>query len=105
MPPEESIQEQIKEVIHDIDDSATAILFGSRATGKARNDSDWDVLILLDRATVSLKDEQVFRHKLYDLELKIGQAISTFVYSLTDWNTKMSGTPLFKNIQREGLIL
>lgn len=103
--PQGSIQQQIKKVVKDTDDSATAILYGSRAKAKARDDSDWDILILLNRPKVSLKDEQLFRHKLYDLELKIGQPISTFVYSLNDWNTKMSHTPLFKNIQREGRIL
>ncbi len=105
MATRKSIQEQIKEVIKKTDDSATAILYGSRAKGKARADSDWDILILLNKPNVSFKDEQLFRHNLYDLELKIGQPISTFVYSLVDWNTKMSNTPLFKNIQREGMIL
>ena len=100
-----SIEQQIKEIIKNTDDSATAILYGSRAKGKAKDDSDWDILILLNKPKVSLKDEQQFRHKLYDLELKIGQPISTFVYSLLDWNTKMSNTPLFKNIQREGRVL
>lgn len=100
-----SIQQQIKEIIKGMDDSATAILYGSRVKGTARKDSDWDVLILLNKRKVSIKDEQQFRHKLYDLELKIGQPISTFVYSLFDWNTKMSNTPLFKNIQLEGRIL
>ncbi|HVW58812.1 MAG TPA: nucleotidyltransferase domain-containing protein [Puia sp.] len=100
-----SIQQQIKEIVKNTDDSATAILYGSRAKGKAKDDSDWDILILLNKPKVSLKDEQQFRHRLYDLELKIGQPISTFVYSLLDWNTKMSNTPLFKNIQREGRVL
>ena len=105
MKEEISIQEQIKAVIQKTDGSARAILYGSRANGKAREDSDWDVLILLDRPKVSLKDEQLFRHNLYDLELKIGQPISTFVYSLHDWNTKMSCTPLFKSVQQQGTAL
>ena len=105
MAVKNSIQKQIKEVIQNTDNSATAILYGSRANGNARDDSDWDILILLNKPKVSLQDEQQFRHKLYDLELRIGQPISTFVYSLSDWNSKMAGTPLFKNIQREGLIL
>ena len=105
MPSDVSIQQQIKEVVKSTDDSAIAILYGSRARGKAGKDSDWDILILLNKPKVSLKDEQQFRHNLYDLELKIGQPISTFVYSSNDWNTKMSDTPLYKNIQREGKIL
>ena len=60
---------QIKNVIQQTDPTAVAILYGSRATGNARKDSDWDILILVDKSTVSIKDEQVFRENLFDLEL------------------------------------
>jgi len=33
---------QIKSVVKQTDPTAVAILYGSRATGKARKDSDWD---------------------------------------------------------------
>jgi predicted nucleotidyltransferase len=100
-----AIRKQIKKIISGIDQSATAILYGSRARGNTSPDSDWDILILINKPKVLLKDEQVFRHSLYELELKIGQPISTFVYSLKDWNDKLSITPLYKNIQREGLVI
>ena len=58
---------QIKSVVKQTDPTAVAILYGSRATGKARKDSDWDILILVDKSTVSIKDEQLFRENLYDL--------------------------------------
>ena len=85
---------QIKNVVKNTDPDATAILFGSRATGRARKDSDWDILILVNKPSVSIKDEQVFRHNLYDVALEINAHISTFVYSAEDWNTRMSITPL-----------
>jgi len=100
-----NIKKQIKRVVRDTDDSAVVILYGSRARGTATAESDWDILILLNKPKVSIKDEQLFRHKLYELELKAGAPISTFVYSMYDWNTKLSNTPLHKNVQREGLIL
>ncbi|MBL7775108.1 MAG: nucleotidyltransferase domain-containing protein [Saprospiraceae bacterium] len=95
---------KIKEFVRDIDPEAEIRLFGSRARGDSRVDSDWDILILTPKA-VNLKVEQTFRHKLFELELEFGQAISTFVYSKTDWNGKHSGTPLYHNIEEEGILI
>jgi len=99
------IRKQIRQAVKDTDSSAMVILYGSRAKGSAKPDSDWDIMILLDKPAVSIKDEQLFRHKLYDLELKIEAPISTFVYSLHDWNNKLLHTPLHQSIEREGMIL
>jgi len=100
-----TIANQIKQVVQQTDPTAVAILYGSRATGKARKDSDWDVLILVDKPTVTIKEERVFMHNLYDLELETGEPISTFVYSMQDWNTKLSVTPLYHAIKQEGIVL
>jgi predicted nucleotidyltransferase len=96
---------QIKSVIKQTDPTAAAILYGSGATGKPREDSDWDILILLDRPTVSIKDEQVFRENLYELELEAGEVISTFAYAKIDWNTRLSATPLYESVTKNGIIL
>lgn len=95
---------KIKEYVKAIDPEAEVRLFGSRARGDAREDSDWDILILTPKA-VNLKVEQAFRHKLFELELEYGQAISTFVYSNADWNGKYRVTPLFHNIKEEGILI
>ena len=97
--------QRIKVAVEKINPHAVVILFGSRATGKARTDSDWDILILLDKPTVSVTDEQLFRHNLYDIELETGEAISTFVYAQNDWNTRLSNTPLYQSIQQSGIVL
>jgi predicted nucleotidyltransferase len=78
MRTDNAIRKQIKQVINAVDKSAKVILFGSRARGNARPDSDWDILILLNKPDVTLNDEQAFRHKLYDLELETGSPISSF---------------------------
>ena len=80
-------------------------MYGSRARGSARNDSAWDILVLVNKPEVTTKDEQLFRHKLFDLELETGQAISIFAYAMKDRKTRMSVTPLYKNAQREGIYL
>lgn len=76
----------------------------ARARGDAREESDWDILILTPKA-VNLKVEQAFRHKLFELELEYGQAISTFVYSKADWNGRHRVTPLYHNIEEEGIVI
>ena len=40
---------------------------------------------------------------LDELELEYGQAFSTFVYSRSDWDSKLRITPLYKNVEREGI--
>lgn len=102
---QELIKNKIKSAVSKEDNVASVILFGSRATGTATNESDWDILVLLDQPTVTFKDEQRIRHKLYDVELEIGEPISTFVYAKEDWFNKQAITPLFKSIQLEGLLL
>lgn len=100
-----TIVTQIKNVIKQTDPAAVAILYGSRATGKAKKDSDWDILILVDKVSPSLKEERLLRNNLYDLELEIGEHISTSVYAIEDWNARLSVTPLYKAIQQNGIVL
>lgn len=80
-------------------------MFGSKARGTDTKVSDWDILALLDKPEVTFKDEQNIRHKLYEIELEVEEPISIFVYSLQDWNSQMSATPLYKNVSREGIYL
>lgn len=93
---------KIKDYVKGIDAEAEVILFGSRARGEAREDSDWDILILTDHS-VTLKIEQAFRHKLFELELEFGQCFSVFVYSKSDWDGMHRSTPLYHNIKTEGI--
>ena len=43
--------------------------------------------------------------EVFEVELETGEAISTFVYSKTDWETKHHITPLYQNIKTEGISL
>jgi predicted nucleotidyltransferase len=96
---------RIKDSIHKEDPNADAILFGSRARGDNRQDSDWDIIILVDSQKVTNEIENQFRDGLYDIELDSGQIISAFIYPRGYWNTKLKYSPLFKNVTREGIHL
>ncbi|MGC9353015.1 MAG: nucleotidyltransferase domain-containing protein [Mariniphaga sp.] len=96
----ERIQKLIGERIRQIDSDAEVYLFGSRARGDFKQDSDWDLLILT-KNPVSLRDEQRFRHHLIPLELETGEAFSTFVVEKEDWETKHQVTPFYQSIKNE----
>ena len=94
----------IREKVKETDPNAEIILYGSRARGDAREFSDWDILILTNYP-ITYKDEQKFRHNLYDIEVETGEIISTFVYFKNEWNSKHKVTPLYYNISKEGIRL
>ncbi len=78
-----NIARLIKQNIADIDPNAQVILFGSRARGNEKDDSDWDLLLLTDYP-MNLDKERQFRNHLYDLELEIGEPFSLFSFSKDD---------------------
>jgi len=96
------ISQLIRHYINAIDPKADVILYGSRARGDERPDSDWDILVLTDYS-VDLKTERKFRDKLYDLELETGEPLSIFVYSKNDWQIKQRITPFYENVTQEGI--
>lgn len=98
------LSKMIRVYINAIDPNADVILYGSRARGDERPDSDWDILILTND-DADLVTERQFRNKLYDLELETGEALSVFVYSKNDWETKQRITPFFHNVSQEGIMI
>ena len=100
---EKHIIQRISNHIKIIDPKAEVILYGSHARGQAKNDSDWDILVLLDEPNVTIKTEQKFRHHLLDIELEIGEPITVIVRSKKVWETKYRITPFYNNVKSEGL--
>jgi len=102
---ETNIIQRIKERIKQKNPLADIILFGSHARGQSHKDSDWDILILLNQPNVNRLIEKEYRDELFELELEIGEPISTLVFSKSEWEQKHEITPLYQNIKREGIFL
>lgn len=87
------------------DPSAKIYLYGSRVKGGAKKESDWDILILLNKKKITREIETSITYPLYDLEFETGELISPMVYSESEWNTKYSVTPFYQNVMREGKLI
>jgi tRNA nucleotidyltransferase (CCA-adding enzyme) len=96
------ILQEIKRLILEKDSDAKIYLYGSRARGTSRDDSDWDILILLNRDKITPEVEHEITDPLYDLEFETGEVISPMIYSEKEWFTKYSVTPFYHNVMKEG---
>jgi len=105
MNKSENILVVIKKLVEEQDSSAKIYLYGSRAKGNAHKDSDWDLLILLNREKITSEIENKITSPLYDLEFETGEIISPMVYTLKEWNTKYNVTPFYKNVMKEGHLI
>lgn len=92
----EVLKKTFKKEIKDI------ILFGSRARGDYEPDSDYDIIVLVDKETKELDD------KIFELTWKIGfehnVSISAFVFEKSIFE-KDKYEPLFMNVRKEGVLI
>jgi predicted nucleotidyltransferase len=101
----DQILQRIKDSVRSTAPDATLILYGSYARGDYREDSDIDLLVLMEKENVTRDDEIRIKYPLYNIETDTGIIISPFVLSKKIWSTRHRVTPFYENIQREGVIL
>jgi uncharacterized protein len=96
---------RIKNIIDITEPGASVFLYGSYARGDNKENSDIDLLVLVDKDMISYSDEVKIKYPLYDLEFETGKIISPLVISRKDWETRHSITPFYLNVKREGIQL
>lgn len=94
----------IKETIISGNANGKVILFGSQARGNAGADSDWDLLILLDKPRIESDDFDKIAYPLFELGWREGEQFSPKLYTFGEWQ-KRSFTQFYKNVQEEGIVL
>ena len=99
------IIQRIVDIINQTEPNSELYLYGSRARGTAKKSSDWDFLILLNSDQLSFDNETKLIDDIYEVELETGEVISPLIYTKLDWRTRHQATPLYFNINNEGIKL
>ena len=79
-------------------------LYGSRARGDARQDSDWDLLILLRKPSITPQDEDDIAYPFVVEGWKHDSAVSPQLYTCEGWESR-SVTPYYKNGERDKMLI
>lgn len=105
MKREEVIQSIKETTARLLPDGSKVVLFGSRARNEARQDSDWDILLLIPQEErTSLEDFDQFGYPLVDLGWSIKEEINPQLYSFKEWEARRS-TIFYKNVMQDGIVL
>ena len=80
------------------------ILYGSYARGDFTDDSDVDIMVLVDEKEDDLKkhDDKI-TDIMVDLSLKYDIVISLYVQSVQNYNKYVKMLPFYKNVQKDGI--
>ena len=85
-------------------EGASLWLYGSRARGDARPDSDYDLLILLDKDKITCDDHDRYGYPLRVSGWEIWAEINPHIYTRKDWMS-WSYSPFYKNVENEKKVL
>ena len=96
------ILEEIKTLKRKLLPNEKLILFGSQARGDTHEESDWDLLVLLNKEKKTFEDEDMYGFPFDKIGWNYGVAINTMIYSTKEWE-KRKITPFYKNVVEEGI--
>lgn len=105
MHSETTILKRVKKAVNIIAPEATLILYGSYARGDHNENSDIDLLILVDKEKITRSDQKKIKYPLYEIEFETGTIISPVIFSKKEWESKITKTPYYENVSKEGKVL
>lgn len=85
-------------------EGASLWLYGSRARGNARPDSDYDLLVLIDKDTLTASDYDNYNYPLFELGLDLNEDISPRIFTKKQWES-WTYDPFYKNVERDKIVV
>ena len=96
----------IKKAVLKLEPKAEIYLFGSRARGDFNEDSDWDLLILLNGDISSDRKFNVTK-SLVTIEILENVSFNRIYFTYDDWlyNKLIHATPFYENVSKDSIKL
>ena len=79
-------------------------LYGSRARGDYRPDSDWALIVLVDKEKQQLQDFDQYAYPFIEMGWRIGKEIDPMLYTRKEWQQRHF-TPFYQNVERDKMVL
>lgn len=81
-------------------DGSKVWLYGSRARGESSVDSDWDLLILINKSSVNSSDEDAYCYPFVLWGWKNQADVSPILYTYEEW-AKRAASPFYDNVEHD----
>ena len=104
MTREQKINELAETASHVLPEGGEAWLFGSQARGTATSESDWDVLVLVEKDAIQHTDFGQFAYPFMEKGWDIDAAVTPILLTKKEWE-KSSFTPFYKNVMHDRIRL
>ena len=79
-------------------------LYGSRARGDEREDSDWDLLLLINKDKIEREDFDRYSYPIIEYGWQHGADLSPQMYTKKEWEA-MRITPYYQNVENDKKVI